>query len=158
MNLLLDDLTIKTTHINMAELCEPWIWLLINIREVIIISKMGDMFLAGDDGSIYWLATDIGALSKVANNRKEFEQLLKDEDNIDHWFLPSMVEKLIGNGKVLGKDQVYSFKKIPVIGGDYSLDNIEPTDLNVHFALSGQICEQIKDLPDGTPVKIKIGD
>jgi hypothetical protein len=42
-----------------------------------------------------------------------------------------------------------------VIGGEYSVDNIEPTDMNVHFAFSGQICQQVKDLPDGTKVNIK---
>ncbi len=142
----------------MAELCESWKWLDIDIKEVLFISKMGDMFVEGNNGMVYWLATDIGTLNMVANSRKEFEALLKDEDNINNWFLPSLIERLIVAGKVLGRDQVYSFKKIPVIGGEYSVDNLEPIDLNVHFALTGQICEQIKDLPDGTSVKIKIVD
>ena len=51
-------------------------------------------------------------------------------------------------------NEVYSYKKLPVIGGEYSVDNMEPTDMSVHFAFSGQICEQIKDLPDGTKVNI----
>jgi hypothetical protein len=55
----------------------------------------------------------------------------------------------------LGKNEVYSFKKLPIIGGEYSVDNIEPTDISVHFTLTGMIHEQIKDLPDGTEVQIK---
>ncbi|MFH5972291.1 T6SS immunity protein Tdi1 domain-containing protein, partial [Clostridium perfringens] len=64
-------------------------------------------------------------------------------------------EKLITAGKTLKENEVYSYKKLPVIGGAYSIDNIDPTDMSVHFAFSGQICEQIKDLPDGTKVNIK---
>jgi Domain of unknown function (DUF1851) len=45
---------------------------------------------------------------------------------------------------------------MPMLGGEYSVENIEPVDISVHFALAGQICEQIKDLPDGTKVRIKI--
>ena len=38
--------------------------------------------------------------------------------------------------------------------GEYEPENFELTDIEVHFELSGQIHKQIKDLPDGTNVKI----
>jgi hypothetical protein len=66
-----------------------------------------------------------------------------------------LVEQLITAGKTLKESEVYSFKQMPVIGGEYSVDNIEPTDMSVHFAFTGQISEQIKDLPDGTKVNVK---
>jgi hypothetical protein len=39
---------------------------------------------------------------------------------------------------------------------DIPVENIEPTDVSVHFAFTGQICEQIKNLPDGTKVNITV--
>ena len=71
------------------------------MNEVVLISSMGDIFLLGKDNAIYWLQTDVGALTKVADNLKIFEVLLKDEDNIDNWFLPLLVEKLVIAGKIL---------------------------------------------------------
>ncbi len=126
------------------------------MNEVVLISSMGDIFLSGKDDAIYWLQTNDGTLSKVADNLKIFEVLLKDEDNIDNWFLPLLIEKLVVAGKILGENEVYSFKKLPVLGGDYSIENIDPTNMSVHFTFTGCICEQIKDLPDGTHVKIKV--
>ena len=32
-------------------------------------------------------------------------------------------------GKILKETEVYSYKNPPVLGGDYSIDNIEPTDI-----------------------------
>lgn len=45
---------------------------------------------------------------------------------------------------------------VGVLGGDYSIENIDPVDISVHFAFTGQICEQISGLPDGTKFNIKI--
>ena len=126
------------------------------MNEVVLISSMGDIFLSGKDNAIYWLQTDVGALTKVADNLKIFEVLLKDEDNIDNWFLPLLVEKLVIAGKILGESEVYSFKRLPVLGGDYSIENIDAIAMSVHFSFMGCICEQIKDLPDGTHVTVRV--
>jgi hypothetical protein len=94
-------------------------------------------------------------LTKIADSKAGFEQMLADEANIDSWFLPSLVGKLLTANKYLGKNEVYSFKEFPIIRGEYSVDNIAATDISVHFTLTGIIHEQIKDLPDGTKVQIK---
>ena len=41
---------------------------------------------------------------------------------------------------------------MPVLGGDYSLENFEMTDISVHFSITGQICSQVKDLPERTRI------
>lgn len=158
MDLQLDDLTINIANVDIDDLCECWMWLIPDLKQVLMISKMGDMFVMQKDGCIYWLATDTGNLTKIANDYKEFEQLLLEEDNLDNWFLPLLIEQLNSAGMLLGPNQVYGFKLMPVMGGDYAVDNMEPTDLSVHFTITGQICRQIKNLPDGTKVKIKIVD
>lgn len=149
MNPQLDDLTVKIP-VDVNNMLEDWRWCLNDIKQVLLISKMGDVFCVKNDGGVYWLATDHGALSKIADDVKSFEELLNNDDNIDNWFLPLLVEELAIAGQLLDKDQVYSFKKLPVIGGEYTVDNIEPTDISIHFAVTGQICEKIRNLPDGT--------
>jgi len=57
------------------------------------------------------------------------------------------------SGKRLKDGQLFSYKKLPIIGGDYSVDNFEPSDMEVHFSFAGQIHNQIKDLPDGMKIK-----
>jgi hypothetical protein len=158
MNLLLDDLTINISNINQSELVENWLWLIPGFNQILLISKMGDMFLSANNGNIYWLATDDGSLTKIANSKAEFEEMLTDEANIDNWFLPLLISELAAANKYLVKNEVYSFKKLPIIGGDYSVENLDPTDVNVHFTLTGVLYQQIKDLPDRTKVQIKLID
>ncbi len=156
MDLTLKDLTKDINNVNEEDILSCWRWLISNPKNICLISCLGDLFLTGQDGAIYWLATDSGELTKIADNSGYFELLLNDKDLFDYWFFPQLVQQLLEAGKILKENEVYSFVKLPVIGGEYSIDNIQPTDISVHFAFSGQICEQIKDLPDGTKVNIRL--
>ena len=156
MTLTLEQLTKDITNVDLEDILSCWQWRVADMKSIVTLSCLGDIFLLGIDDSIYWLQTDTGDLTKIAKSLEEYQQFLNDEEKIDNWFLPLLVEKLLSARKILKENEVYSYKKLPVIGGEYSVDNIDPTDMSIHFALSGQICEQIKDLPDGTKVNIKV--
>ncbi len=155
MTLTLGQLAKDITNVDIDDIFSCWQWHLGEMKSLLTISLLGDLFLLGNDEAVYWLQTDTGVLTKIAGDLEQYHEFLTDEDKIDHWFLPLLIEKLLNSEKTLKENEVYSFKKLPAIGGDYSVDNMEPTDMSVHFAFSGQICEQIKDLPDGTKVNIK---
>jgi len=150
----LEDVTIDFQDLNLEDICSAWQWRIQDQKGLVLISKLGDMFFLGNDGGVYWLQTDSGDLTKIADNLEHFEELLTQYENFDNWFLPGLIEQLEQAGKTLGPNQVYSYLKIPVMGGEYSVDNIKPTDISVYFAFSGQICEQIQNLSDGTTVKV----
>src|SRR4030095_2408916 len=151
----LEQLTKDITNVDIDDILSCWQWRLTDMQTVVTISCLGDIFLLGNDAAVYWLQTDCGDLTKVADTLKQYQKFLADEEKTDNWFLPLLIEKLLAAGKTLKNNEVYSYKKLPVIGGEYSVENIEPIDMSIHFAFSGQICEQIKDLPDGTKVNIK---
>jgi hypothetical protein len=148
----LQDLIKEIDNIDIADITSSWQWCLGSMHAVVTISCLGDMFLLGDDNAVYWLQTDLGKLSKIAENFEEYKEFLNDPEKTDDWFLSPLVEKLLDGGKTLKSNQVYSYKISPVLGGEYTVENIEPVSMSVHFSFSGQICEQIKDLPDGTKV------
>jgi hypothetical protein len=155
MSLTLPDLTINFQDLDLEDIFSSWQWLLAGQKSLAILSKMGDMFLIGEDNRVNWLQTGVGTIDKVADSLEDFVQMLADEANVDNWFLPSLVEELIRVGKLLKNHEVYSFINPPILGGDYSVDNFMPVDISVHFAFAGQICEQVRNLPDGTKVNIK---
>jgi hypothetical protein len=101
---------------------------------------------------VYWLDIGGGKLTQVANDIQEFEEKLKDMNQVNEWFMIDLTTELKLSGKELKEGQVYSYKKLPILGGEYSIDNFEPMDIEVHFCFAGQIHEQIKDLPDGTRI------
>jgi hypothetical protein len=152
----LKELTKDINSVDSTDILSSWHWLIGEIKGVHTITVLGDLFLIGKDDGIYWLQSDFGELTKVAKNNLQFQKLLFDEEKLDEWFLPGLVEKLINAGKILKKNEIYSYKILPVLGGDYSVENIKPTDISVHFAFCGDICEQIKDLPNGTKINIVV--
>ncbi len=92
----------------------------------------------------------------MASNSDDFKIQLKVRDNFDNWFLAWLHNDIESSKMKLKENEVFSFINPPIHGGDYTIDNIKPLDILVHFQLLGQICEQTKDLPDGTKVNIKV--
>jgi hypothetical protein len=159
MEISVDDLTVKFQKDISDRLTEDWTWLIGTDKKVIMISAIGDMFLMADSGEVYWLDVGLGNLQLVANDIQEFKTKLENIEQVNDWFMIDLTMELRESDRKLNEGQIYSYKKLPVIGGDYSVDNFQPTDIEVHFSFAGQIHRQIKDLPDGARIdKIKFVD
>lgn len=63
-----------------------------------------------------------------------------------------MIGALMQAGMRLEAGQIYRFKVPPVLGGQYALENVEVTDIAVHFSIAGQVHEKVRNLPPGTPI------
>lgn len=156
MKITLDDLTVKFDNNSSDRLTEDWTWLIGANKTPILVSAIGDIFLRDDNKKIYWLDVGAGKVELVANGIQDFEEKLKDVEHVNNWFMVDLIAELKLSGQGLKDGQLYSYKILPTLGGDYSTDNFEPTDMVVHFSLAGQIQKQIKDLPDGTKInKVK---
>ncbi len=155
----LDDLTVNFEHLNRETLLEDWEWLIGEKKLPILLAASGDAFLQDtEDGTVHFLDVAANQVGLVAESANEFESLLSDRDFVGEYLSVQMVGDLRLKGLVLETGQIYSFIKPPTLGGPYALDNIEITDIEVHFSLNGQIGRQIKNLPPGTPIKgITIG-
>ena len=155
MPLTWDDLTVSFEHIDRTKLVEDWQWL-VDSSLPILITSVGDAFLQNENGEIYWLITGSAELQKVANSYEEFQAKLNDNNLIHEWFLVPVVSQLKERGVQLEQGKLYGFKQLPVLGGKYEAENFELTDIEVHFAMSGQMNFKIKDLPDGTKVNFEV--
>lgn len=149
----LEDFLVKFDNSSADRLISDWIWLIGNDKTPILVSALGDVFLRNAKDNVFWLNVGEGTLDLVANGIEEFENKLKDIDQVNEWFMIDLIEELKNSGQELNDRQVYSYKKLPVLGGDYSADNFEATDIEVHFCFAGQIHKQVKDLPPGTKIE-----
>jgi hypothetical protein len=154
----LDFLTVKFSIDSSARLTETWHWLIGTDKKVLLISAIGDMFLLGSDGNIYWLDVGQGKLEIIATDKGQFDAKLTDAEQVNEWFLANLTKQLRSSDKTLKDGQVYSYYKLPILGGDYVVDNFAPLSIEEHFRYLGDIHKQIKDLPDGTEVEIKVVD
>jgi hypothetical protein len=109
-------------------------------------------FQRGRGFTVHW-----GQLTQLADSAEEFKRLMVQPENANEWFVPQLVGDILASGKRLEAGECFGYKVPPVLGGELEPDNFEPTDLQVHFGILGQIHRQVKDLPPGTPIgEIKI--
>jgi len=156
MKIDLDDLTVKFENDTSDRLIKNWTWLIGSDKQVLIISAIGDMFLTDNNSRVYWLDVGSGELKIIADSIQDFEEKLKNIKQVNEWFMIDLTTELRLSDKKLREGQVYSYYKLPIIGGNYTVDNFAPLTIEAHFDYLGDIHKQIKDLPDGTKVEIKI--
>ncbi|MBX9717290.1 MAG: DUF1851 domain-containing protein [Microbacteriaceae bacterium] len=156
----LDDLAVNFKHINREALLEDWEWLIGKQKLPILLAAAGDAFLQDtEDGTIHMLDVAAGKCGAVAASASEFQSLLSDREFVGEYLSVQVVGDLRMKGLILKPGQIYSFVKPPLLGGQYSLDNIEASDIEVHFSINGQIARQVSALPVGTPINnITISD
>lgn len=156
MEISWNDLIVDIRHIERSRLIEGWTWILQDDMIPILVSSIGDMFLSDHDGKIHWLDVGGGELKFAASDTEDLKVKMKDDEIADEWFMFDLVAEIKKSGLELQPGKLFGYKKLPIIGGEYNATNFELTDIEVHFSISGQIHKQIKNLPDGTKVNIKL--
>ena len=152
----INDYLIDQKGLDWSKMLSTWHWLLPQQFTIWLVNRFGDVFFVLDDGTVHMLDVGIGMLKQVAMSRNEFIQRLDEPGQADDWLAIPLVDKLVASGQILGTGQCYSYHQLPVLGGDYTTDNVLVKDISFHYAAFGPIHEHIKDLPDGTQVTFKI--
>ncbi|PBQ31892.1 hypothetical protein CNR22_08960 [Sphingobacteriaceae bacterium] len=142
MILQLSDLVKDREKIDLKDICSTWTWLIAEQKHVLFVSVFGDIFFLGPKSEVNWLDCGAGELTKVARTLTEFQNMLGNKDSIAEWFLTDLYIELQEKKILLKENEVYGYKKLPILGGEYRLDNIQPIDMTVHFHSSGKICEE----------------
>lgn len=139
-------------ELDVDEALECWRWLVPGHVRPLVMTAFGDLFLVEEDGGILFLDTIAGTCSRVAKSVADWETDIRNPERLDDWFMPGFVEALRNAGQCLSQGECYDAIHWICLGGDWSVQNFRPTNWSVHFAASGQIHEQVKDLPDGTEI------
>jgi hypothetical protein len=149
----LNDLTVNFAHLDRATLLSDWHWLIGDRRLPVLLTAIGDAFLQDtDDGTVHLLSSGEGTVQQVAENAVELQALLNTKDFVVEHFVPSLIVELRRDEQLLRPGQLYGYKIPPCLGGAYSSENLEPTDIEVHFSILGQTHRQTKGLEPGTPI------
>lgn len=161
----LDDLTVNFAHLDRLGLMTEWRWLIESSRSRIarwlhpspkvpvLLTASGNAFLQDSrNGSIFFLDTVDGTLETVCSSSDTFRSKLREPEFVKRYFAVEMISALRDDGVSLPPKKIYSFKVPPVLGGTFETTNVEPTDIEVHFALSGQIHRQAANVPAGTSI------
>jgi len=152
----INDYLIDHLTFDWATTLADWKWLLSTEFSVWLMNKYGDLFLIADDGAILFFDVSNGTLERVADNRDDFSRKLDEDDNANVWLMILLIDQLTAAGTGLDEGRCYSFLTPPVLGGEYTVKNTVTLPITEHYGVYAAIHEQIKDLPDGAQVVIKV--
>jgi len=130
---------------------EDWAWTGATSLTPIGASPFGDVFLKGRDG-ISMLDTLEGHLVPAFADLDEMRRVLATPEGQDRFLTAGLALAAAERGLVPGTRQVYAYSTPPVLGGPVSVDNVEVMDFVVWLSLTGQIHDQVRNLPPGTRI------
>ena len=114
-------------------------------------SLFGDLFLESVEG--WWFLDTIeGSLKQVWRTGAELQQAVNTQEGHDQYLLLGLANEAEERGIRLAENEVYSLTPPPVLGGPMDPANISAVDFVVAVDLAGQIHDQVRRLPPGTPI------
>ena len=131
---------------------EEWGWIGLDGKTPLMTSLFGDVFLRDDEGCWY-LDVVRGTLDRLWPDEAAMHDALEADDVRDRLLLAPLVDAAQGRGLRLKGDEVFDFTISPVVGGSLESDNMTPMSFVVAVDMAGQLHGQLRDVPDGTPIK-----
>jgi hypothetical protein len=141
-------------HHSSADLLQEWRWLIGGHPRTIGWSLSGDVFYQDFEGRVWHLDTGAGETELVAASRDAFFDLLSNSATEAELLLRPVVEDFVDNHGPLLADECLGFTRLPILGGTYSAENRYRLSMTEHAAVTGDMHRQLRDLPDGTAVRV----
>ncbi|HNG92500.1 MAG TPA: DUF1851 domain-containing protein [Acidobacteriota bacterium] len=142
----------------MTALSKEWKWLIGDGMRPLRFTACGDVFLSDTRGAVYWLRTVEGQLEKVATSQAEFQSKLQQSEFRETVLQVSTVNQLRAMLGALPPGKCYGLKLLPVLGGNYNFENYVHMRLAEHIGFTGNVRFQVKDLPPGATIQVKMVD
>ena len=135
---------------------DSWSWSGIDPVEIIARNEFANLILKDADDRYWRLCPEDLYCDVVAQNDAEFDQLFKDEEFLEDWHMHVLVRLAKQEIGTLAEGQKYCFITPGVLGGEYAVSNIKTAPITEIIGMSGDIAKQIKDLPDGTKIRLTV--
>ena len=133
-----------------------WASLLPSQFRVLRTSLFGDPFLVDGTGAVHMLDRGGCSVERIATSEEEFWQKIQDDEQ--GWLLRPLADECQRDGKTLSNGQCYAFTTPPILGGDYSADNVWVAPWKEWFSFTSDLFKQIESLPDGSAASLKVVD
>lgn len=137
---------------------KSWGWIGIEPEEIVGENEFGNLLVRDTQGKIWRLCPEDVYCEVVANNKEEYEILLRDPEFIEDWEMVNLVTAARNKLGVVSGNLKYCLKIPGVIGGEYGGENLATAPQKELIMFSGNIAQQMKDLPEGAQIEFKITD
>ncbi|MFG1496082.1 T6SS immunity protein Tdi1 domain-containing protein [Saccharospirillum sp. HFRX-1] len=137
---------------------EAWGWIGIDPDKVVSQNEFGNLIIKDTAGKYWRLCPEDLYCSVIADNREELDKLTTDHEFVHDWFMQTLVDQAHHKLGPLNEDEKYYLVIPGPLGGAYAASNIQKLPLHQLVGLSGDIAQQIENLPDGAKIQLKVDD
>lgn len=140
---------------NEADL-SSWASILPSPVRVLRTNLFGDAFVLTVDGAVQMLERAAHSAERIASSEEEFWREV--ESDAHGWQLRRLADECLGAGKSLAEGECYAFTTLPILGGDYTVENVWIAPWEEWFSFTADVFQKISDLPDGTSMRLSVGE
>jgi hypothetical protein len=138
------------------EVRSAWGWVGIKPVELIDDNDFGNLILKDVHGQYWRLCPEDLYCEVVASSREELERLAKNQEFLNDWYMRALVDQAFQRLGALAPGRKYCLKIPGVLGGEYGGDNLGTISFEELIRVSGDVAQQISDLPDGTCIELSV--
>jgi len=150
MPMAVQDYLIDHTHYDWPNLLVGWTWLLPPKFTVWLVNRFGDLFLVLPDDSIHLLDLGAGTLTKLADSQDEFCHKIDEGENAIKWLMIPLVDRLVAADGRPPAGFCYSFRVLPVLGGQPTVENTIVRAIVDHYRTYGTVHGQLRNAREQT--------
>ena len=140
------------------EVKEAWGWVGLEPTEIIAENEFGNLILKDAYNKFWRLCPEDVYCEVIAGSIEAYNELITEPEFLNDWNMVVMVDEAT---KKLGalKEGYKFYLVIPgILNGEYTGKNMKTAPFIEIIKWSGDLGKQIKDLPDGAEVKLKVLD
>jgi hypothetical protein len=135
---------------------EAWNWIGIDPEEVVAENDFGNLIVRATDGQYWRICPEHLSCEIIAESRPHLDAINETQNFRRDWWMKPIVDDAIRLLGPLSPGRKFCLKMPAVLGGSYDPSNFSTLSLLELISFSGETARQVKDLPDGAEVNIKI--
>jgi hypothetical protein len=146
----------KVDDLEIERLLTDWRWLCPAQMSLLAKNLFGELFLMDETGSVPWLNTTVGKLSRVANSKVEFLEMAETNQKRQEWFVEQEAVAYADRGFVPSSSQCIGFAVPAVFAEGGTPDTAFVVDIYEHVSFLGDLHQQLSTSPDGSKVRLRV--
>ena len=121
-----------------------WGWVGIEPEKVIAENEFGNLIMQDKSGRFWRLCPEDLYCDPIADDKDEYNELVKNEEfNLD-WFMDVMVHKAIEKYGPLADGYKFHLLEPGALGGKYAVFNIRPIEFERIIKFSGELAQKVQ--------------
>ena len=137
------DLAISCEDLDCRRLLVDWQWIVPVDATPLMIGIFGDWIFGAPNGSHWHLDLLEGRFRQITKGSKEFNKKKRKDKYLDEWFGADWASIALQNGLIPSHDECLGWKVLPILGGPFSLENIDVYPLAAYQSINGQVFRQL---------------